>query len=57
VLKVRQERRRYGRIRLDEPLRARYGPTPVFVAELSVSGFLLAHEGRLAPGTTFPLIV
>lgn len=57
MLKVRQERRRYGRIRLDEPLRARYGPTPVFVSELSVSGFLLAHEGRLAPGTTFPLVV
>jgi hypothetical protein len=57
VQTARQERRRYGRIRLDEPLRARYGPTPVLIIEMSVSGFLLTHEGRLATETTFPLVV
>ena len=48
----RRERRKYGRIRLDEPLRARYGDMPVRVVELSVRGFLIGHEGRVAPGTT-----
>ncbi|MGZ5444122.1 MAG: hypothetical protein ACXW5U_20040 [Thermoanaerobaculia bacterium] len=47
VLEDRPERRRYGRIRLDEPIRARFGKVPVFVLELSVVGFLIAHEGRL----------
>jgi len=55
VLEIRRERRRYGRIRLDEPLRARYGEMPVQVLELSVRGFLIAHEGRVAPGTTHHL--
>lgn len=48
MLEDRPERRRYGRIRLDEPIRARFGDLPVFVLELSVVGFLIAHEGRLA---------
>ncbi|MGZ5464939.1 MAG: hypothetical protein ACXWLY_18610 [Thermoanaerobaculia bacterium] len=47
MLEDRPERRRYGRIRLDEPIRARFGKVPVFVLELSVVGFLIAHEGRL----------
>lgn len=47
MLEDRPERRRYGRIRLGEPLRARFGELPVFVLELSVVGFLIAHEGRL----------
>lgn len=55
VLEERRERRRYGRIRLDEPLRARYGEMPAQVLELSVRGFLIAHEGRVAPGTTHHL--
>jgi hypothetical protein len=55
VLEVRRERRRYGRIRLDEPLRARYGDRPAQVLELSVRGFLIAHEGRFAPGTAHHL--
>ncbi len=57
MLEIKRERRRYGRIRLDEPLRARYGEMPVRVLELSVVGFLLAHEGRLAPATTHRLVV
>jgi hypothetical protein len=57
VLEVKPERRRYGRIRLDEPLRARYGEMPVRVLELSVVGFLIAHEGRLAPSATHHLAI
>jgi hypothetical protein len=44
------ERRRYGRIQLDTPLRARFGDYDVRVIELSLVGFLAAHEGRLATG-------
>lgn len=54
---VRQERRRYGRIRLDEPIRADLGGLPVRVLELSLTGFLVAHEGRIAPGETRPLTI
>lgn len=57
VLEIRPERRRSGRIRLDEVLRARFGETPVVVLELSVVGFLIAHEGRLPPPTTAPLVL
>ena len=46
------ERRRYGRIKLDLPLTARFGETRVKALEVAVSGFLVAHEGRLAPGET-----
>lgn len=52
---IRTERRRYGRIRLDDPLRARLGDVPVYVIELSVVGFRIAHDGRLAAGRTQPL--
>lgn len=45
------ERRRYGRIRLDDPMRARFGDADVRIIELSVVGFLIAHEGRLDTGT------
>jgi hypothetical protein len=41
------ERRKYSRIRLDLPLSARFGGTRVKVLEVSVLGFLLAHEGRM----------
>lgn len=47
------ERRRYGRIRLDLPLSGRLDDQRVKVLELSVVGFLVAHEKRLeaeAPG-------
>ncbi len=52
MMEIGRERRRYGRIRLDEPLRARYGDLPVRVTELSLRGFLIAHEGRVTPGMT-----
>ena len=41
------ERRRYGRIRLDLPLSARFGGARVKVLEVSLLGFLIAHEGRI----------
>lgn len=52
-----EDRRRYGRIKLDVPLNARFGDTRVKALEISVIGFLIAHEGRVAPGETRRLIV
>lgn len=57
MLEATKERRRYGRIRLDESLAARLDDMPVRVRELSVVGFLAEHEGRLTPGTTHHLAV
>jgi hypothetical protein len=51
------ERRRYGRIKLDEPLAARFGETRSKVIEVSMVGFRIAHEGRLAVGEHRPLLV
>lgn len=48
VFRGKPERRRYGRIKLDTPMRARFGDVQVRVIELSISGFLVAHEGRFA---------
>jgi hypothetical protein len=56
VPEVREDRRRYGRIKLEEPLRARFGETPVRVVELSVTGVLVAHEGKLPVGETRALL-
>jgi hypothetical protein len=50
VLQIRSERRRYGRIKLDEPIPARFGDAGASVIELSLVGFLIAHEGRLESG-------
>ncbi|HUR80254.1 MAG TPA: hypothetical protein VM733_05785 [Thermoanaerobaculia bacterium] len=50
MLQARSERRRYGRIKLDEPLAARFGDDDARVIELSVVGFLIEHEGRFEPG-------
>ena len=43
----KKERRRYGRVGLENPLRGRFGDTPVRVVEVSVSGVLVVHEGKL----------
>jgi hypothetical protein len=51
------ERRRYGRVRLETPLTAEFGETRARVLEISVVGVLLAHEGKLAVGTTHDLNV
>ena len=51
MLQIKPERRRYGRIKLDTPLPAAFGDLDVRVIELSVVGFLVAHEGRLETGT------
>jgi hypothetical protein len=45
-----QERRRYGRIQLDEHLPAYVGEVPVRVADLSVVGFRILHDLRFPPG-------
>ncbi|HVR37851.1 MAG TPA: hypothetical protein VMU84_02060 [Thermoanaerobaculia bacterium] len=49
------ERRRFGRIRLDETLSARYGEAPVRILEVSVLGFRIAHEQRLQIGASHAL--
>ena len=51
------ERRRYGRIRLDEPVPARFGESRVKVIDIAVTGFLIAHEGRHAPGDKRRLVI
>jgi hypothetical protein len=51
------ERRRYGRIRLDEQLNARFGDTRAKVLELSIVGFRIMHEGRLPAGDERRLLV
>jgi hypothetical protein len=51
------ERRRYGRIRLDEPLSAHFGASRVAVFEISASGFMVAHETRYAPGEIDQLVI
>lgn len=52
-----EDRRRYGRVRLDDPLRAQFGDARIAIYELSVVGFLVAHEKRYAPGETDHLIL
>lgn len=47
---TRLERRRYGRIKLDESLAARFGELRVKILELSITGMRVAHEGRIAVG-------
>ena len=44
-------------MKLDEPISARFGGSRVRVYELSVSGFLVAHEARYAPGEVDHLVV
>ncbi len=45
-----EERRRFGRIELESPLRGFIDLQPVDVVETSVVGFRVAHEGRFPPG-------
>ena len=52
-----EERRRYGRIDLERALPGEFGHSPVKVIEVSVTGFLIAHEGRLRPGESETLAV
>ncbi len=54
---TQNERRRYGRIQLDTPLRGRFGDASVRVMELSISGALISHEGKFAVGEVRPLLV
>ncbi|HYK04416.1 MAG TPA: hypothetical protein VE974_21880 [Thermoanaerobaculia bacterium] len=51
------ERRRYGRIKLDQTLGASFGETRAKVLELSIVGFRIAHEGRLPVGEERRLLV
>lgn len=50
--KPQEDRRRYGRIDLDRALNGTFGATPVKVIEVSVTGFLIAHEGRVGVGAS-----
>ena len=52
-----EERRRYGRIVLDEPLTGQLGDARVRVMEVSVVGFRVAHEARVIPQPSYPLLV
>lgn len=52
-----RERRRFGRIHLDQALNATFSGLPVKVLEVSVTGFMIGHEGRLAPGHEGSLLV
>jgi hypothetical protein len=49
------ERRRYGRVRLEQPLPAQFGDTKAKILEISVVGILLGHEGKIPAGTTHEL--
>lgn len=51
------ERRRYGRVRLETPLPAQFAGTRARVLEISIVGILIAHEGKITPGTTHDLVV
>jgi hypothetical protein len=51
------ERRRYGRIRLDDPLAGTFADRPVRVLEVSMWGLLVAHENRMATEETHPLVM
>lgn len=51
------ERRQYGRVRLETPLPAEFADTRARVLEISVVGVLIAHEGKIAVGTTHDLTI
>ena len=55
--KAPAERRRFGRIDLDQALNATFGETRVKVVEISLTGFLIAHERKLPPATAALLAV
>lgn len=57
IIPTQGERRRYGRVRLETPLFAKFAGTRARVLEISVTGILIAHEGKIAPGTTHDLSV
>lgn len=57
VTPTRSERRRYGRIRLETPLHGRFGAIDVRILQLSMSGFLVAQEGRSAEGDPRTLLI
>jgi hypothetical protein len=51
------ERREYGRIRLEQPLKGLFGTDEVRVLEVSVAGFRVAHQTPLEPETTRSLVL
>jgi len=51
-----RERRKYERVKLFRPVRARVGKAWVFVNEMGVSGFSIAHQGTVpVVGKTFEI--
>lgn len=51
------ERRRYGRIELEDPLDGSFGANRVKVLEISITGFRIAHETRFASGIAHDLLI
>lgn len=51
------ERRRYGRIKVDAPIPASYNESPVFLTELSLTGFRMAHQTRFVANQPHELVV
>lgn len=51
------DRRRHGRVGLDEPLPATYGDLRAAVVDLSLRGFRIAHEDRLPAAETRTLTI
>ena len=47
------DRRRFQRVKLREPLRGVVGPARVFVLDASVGGLRVAHQGTLPPPGAF----
>ena len=51
------ERRKFGRIRLDNPLAGRLEDWRIRILELSITGFRVAHEVRFAPNQPYDLVI
>jgi hypothetical protein len=52
-----RERREYGRVRLQQPLKGLFGPDEIRVLEVSVAGFRVAHQSPYEPDTTRSLVL
>jgi hypothetical protein len=51
------ERREYGRVRLEKPLKGLFGKDEVRVLEVSVAGFRVAHQSPYEPETIRSLVL
>lgn len=53
---LRKERREYQRIRLEQPLQGRFGPTNVLILDVGLGGALLEHHANVPLGERRKLI-